>query len=270
MDLKFFERFTELEKHIVISVVDKLKLKDIRSVVLDCETLKNGGFCSTLKIVQIYTSEQDLNLVLKLAPINAELRKTIPFDLIFARELFFYDKVLKDFSKLETKFNISDRFENIPKCYFTSDQPLSEALVLENLSSQDFLLWNKSLPMTTAHIKLVLKVYAKFHALSFAMRKHAPEVLKEISAKTEDIYMNITESCGTTKVIEKLSRRVLEHLEVEDVELAKKFHPVQEKLIEIMKECVRSKKAREYGVLCHGDNWCNNMLFKYEVSIRYL
>lgn len=145
---------------------------------------------------------------------------------------------------------------------------LNEIVVLENLRTQGFCHWNKKKPMNLDHVKLVLKEYGKYHALSFALKVRKPNTFEKISKNMNDIYMDIIESCGTTKTIQNLSKKVLDHLALNKKleSLVNSFRPIQESLTKIMKELVRTDPAEKYAVVCHGDNWCNNMLFKYEVG----
>lgn len=80
------------ETEAVLSITKQKNLK-LTSVSVDSETLKHGGFCSSLKIVSISDSEngKTLDLIIKSAPANHDLRKSIPFDVIFEREVYVYN-----------------------------------------------------------------------------------------------------------------------------------------------------------------------------------
>lgn len=241
------------------------------SVSVDSDTLKYGGFCSSLKIVTVSDSESDkkLDLIIKSAPANPDLRKSIPFDVIFQREIYVYNVVFPTLQQLQSEHNVRDDFHSIPRCFFTSTYNLNEIVVLENLRIKGFCHWNQRTPMNFDHVKLVLEEYSKFHALSFALKVHKPSIFETVSREVNDIYMDIIESCGTTKTIQNLSSKVLDHLCLHEKfgSLVNRFRPLQENLTKIMKELVQANEAGKYGVISHGDNWCNNMLFKYEVCI---
>lgn len=257
-------------EHSTIVAVARNEHFEISDVDVNALTLKNGGFCSSLKILKLKNGAHTLDLVLKCSPTNQQLRKTIPFDVIFQREIYFYDEVLPQFMKLQHCITENEKFVSAPRCYYTTTENSSETLVLENLLSQGFTMWNKSIPMTDAHVQLVLKEYGKFHALSLLMKAKTPDKLLEIETQTPDIYMKIIKSCGTADTIQKLSRRVLDVLteSKENYEVVKRFKCYQENIIEIMTELVRENAAGKFAVLCHGDAWCNNLLFKYEVCIN--
>lgn len=257
-------------EHRAIETVARNERFEISDISVDAQSLKNGGFCSSLKIVRLKNGAHTLNLVLKCSPTNPQLRETIPFDVIFQREIYFYSEILPQFLKLQQ--HTSEKFSSAPRCYYTTNENYSEILVLENLLSQEFAMWNKCIPMTEDHIILVMKEYGKFHGLSLLMKAKAPDKLVEIETRTPDIYMKIIKSCGTADTIQKLSRRVLDALieSKENYEVVKRFKNYQENIIEIMTELVQKGSAGQFGVLCHGDAWCNNLLFKYEVCINFV
>lgn len=220
---------------------------DGTNLVVDDKSLKNAGFCSTLKTV----SSNDFSVVLKSAPCAHDIRQVIPFERIFQREIYFYDIVVNVFKSLGA-------CTFIPECYYTSSEPFKELLVLENLKTQGFSLWPRTKEMDVQHLELTLKEYAKLHAFSFALRRHKPEVLQEIEDNTTDIYLPIIKRCGTAETIAKLSERVWSAFGKNGG-----VFPV----VEVMERLVAKGAAGRYGVLCHGDAWCNNILFKYKVNL---
>lgn len=243
-------KLTNLENEIITSVKETFKLPKESSVEVDDESLKNAGFCSTLKTVCL---DGRYNVVLKCAPTGQKLREVIPFETIFQREIYVYEIVFPIFKEIQQEHNVEELWESFPKCWCTS----KEALVLENLKTQGFTLWSRSKEMDDGHMRLVLEEYAKFHALSFALRAHKAEVLKQIEDNTEDVYLPIIKKCGTTETIRNLSERVWKDSFGESPSFD---------VVEVMEQLVAKGAAGKYGVLCHGDTWCNNILFKYKVS----
>ncbi|KAG5895429.1 hypothetical protein JTB14_037588 [Gonioctena quinquepunctata] len=93
----------------------------------------------------------------------------------YKRELFFYDKVLPAFRKFQLDRKIVNTFDAVPKCYKTISTAEREVIVMENLKKKGYTLHDKRKPMNSKHLRLVLKNYAKFHALSFAMKDQDKE-----------------------------------------------------------------------------------------------
>lgn len=240
------EKLSDFEEEIIKKTFE-LPADTILQV--DDESLKNAGFCSTLKTVSL---NGQFDVILKSAPIGNEIRELIPFGLIFQREVYFYEVVISTFKQLQKEYNIKEIWNCVPKCFSNSKEPFKECLVLENLKVQGFQLWPRGKEMDSEHVKLVLKEYSRFHAFSFALRTHKPEALKTIEDNTNDIYLPIIKKCGTADTIRKLSDRVWAAFDKNRCSF-----PV----IEIMEQLVAQGAAGQYGVLCHGDTWCNNILF---------
>lgn len=237
-----------------VQVIRKtFQLHEDASIQVDIEHLKNAGFCSTLKTANL---NGKFSVILKCAPTGSEIREVIPFAQIFQREIYFYDVVVQIFEKLQKEYGVV-LWNCVPKCFYSSKEPSKEVLVLDNLITQEFLLWPREKQMNSEHLKIVLKGYAKLHAFSFALRMHKPEVLQEIETNTKDIYLPIIKRCGTAETIRKLSARVWKAYGVDNCNFP---------IIEEMERLTSQGAAGRYGVLCHGDTWCNNILFKYKVK----
>lgn len=240
------------------------------AIEIKTDTGKCEGFSSVIVPVDLVSDGDCIELILKIGP-SETLRKTIPFEKVFQREAFIYDTVLPEFHRLQLQHNIPDvlLFNNYPKCFKTSLDYLDEVLILENLSgSKQYKLWDKRVPMDKFHVELVLRTYAKLHSLSLVLRKTNPDKLSDIAKNTQDVYMNIIRNCGTIDIIKNLIKRTMNALDGEEV-MVEKLGKFQEHLIEIMDDLTLVNVSGEYSVVGHGDNWTNNLLFKYEVSLFF-
>ncbi|CAH0550374.1 unnamed protein product [Brassicogethes aeneus] len=229
---------------------------------------KCEGFASVIVPVDlICDNEAVLELIVKIAP-GEELRKTIPFEKVFEREVFVYKHVLPAFRQLEVNNRVvgDKTFTNYAKCYKTSLENLEEVLIIENLSSE-YKLWKKNVPLDDNHIKLVLQNYAKLHALSFVLKNENPALFDTFKSNSEDVYMDIIKKCGTAGIIRNLISRVLKSESVrKDLKTFEKLTKFQSEVIDVMSDLINIQASGDYGVVGHGDNWTNNMLFKYENS----
>lgn len=114
------------------------------------------------------------------------------------------------------------------------------------------------------HSELVIRELAKFHAISYCMKGGRNAfVTEQYPYLAEDsLYRASTE--GFTKrtitpvmaTLAELLRNTEEYVEHYDwfVGLARNFHRIQ-------MEMVRPKNR--FAVICHGDLWLSNVLFKY-------
>lgn len=248
---------SDFETEIISRIKETFGVPQENSVEVDDESLKNAGFCSTLKAVCL---NGRFNVIIKCAPSGKKLRETIPFEKIFAREIYIYEVVFPIFKQIQREFGVEGPWESIPKCFHSSEIPFKEALVLEDLRTQGFALWARHQQMDGGHLKLVLGEYAKLHALSFALRLHKPKLLEEIKGNTEDVYLPIIKNCGTAATIRNLCGRVWKEFCGE---------PPNFDIVDLMEGLVSKSAAGKFAVLCHGDTCCNNILFKYKVCFQF-
>uniref|UniRef100_A0A6P7G7V4 Uncharacterized protein LOC114338728 n=1 Tax=Diabrotica virgifera virgifera TaxID=50390 RepID=A0A6P7G7V4_DIAVI len=162
---------------------------------------------------------------------------------------------------------IIDPFESVPKFYSSFAEDELEGLVMENLKTQQYELWDKKVPMNPGHIKAVLIEYAKFHAVSFAMKQKNPALFKKLSEKNGTNPFekkNASEKDNEERYKKFFSDTLSNGYKVlkDDPELTEKLKKY-EQIVDT--EFMSKLKEPEYKlVITHGDCWCNNFLFKYQ------
>ncbi|XP_072379903.1 uncharacterized protein [Diabrotica undecimpunctata] len=236
-------------------------------IITSSGSSKGDNFLGVITAITIKDKKKSLDLILKSSYTNKGFREAAPVKDIYAREIFLYERVFKEFKKFQEEHNIEDPFESVPKCYLCFTEDGLECLVMENLKTQHYDLWDKKVPMNPGHIKAVLIEYAKFHAVSLAMKQKNPALFKELAEdqpnnpfekqfdndkdKQERFknFMATTLSNGY-KALED-DPTLTEHL--------KRYEQIAGS------EYMDKLKAPEYKVvITHGDCWCNNFLFKYQ------
>ncbi|XP_050499198.1 uncharacterized protein LOC126879897 [Diabrotica virgifera virgifera] len=236
-------------------------------IITSSGSSKGDNFLGVLTAITIKDKEKSLDLILKSSHTNKGFREAAPIKEIYNREIFLYERVFKEFKKFQEEHNIEDPFDSVPKCYSSFTEEGLECLVMENLKTQQYELWDKKVPMNPGHIKAVLIEYAKFHAVSFAMKQKNPALFKELAEEnggnpfeekyTKDkdkeekfkSFLTTTLSNGY-KVLKDdpvLTEKLKKYEEIVGPELMSKLKGPEHKL-----------------VITHGDCWCNNFMFKYQ------
>uniref|UniRef100_A0A6P7GGL7 Uncharacterized protein LOC114338723 n=1 Tax=Diabrotica virgifera virgifera TaxID=50390 RepID=A0A6P7GGL7_DIAVI len=234
-------------------------------VISNAGSVKGDNFLGIINSIIVKNSEKTLNLILKSAHTNEAFRNAAPIHNIFTREIYLYEQVFGEFKKFQNKHNIINQFVSIPKAYLCSSEVGKEALLMENLKTEGYKLWNKKIPMNPGHVKEVLKEYAKFHAVSLAMKDKCPEKFNKMAAK---VYDNVFEDNPAVSDEEKLHQFITSVMSngyqavSGDIELTECLKNVEGKMFDLMSK--EFKKEKYKLVLTHGDCWCNNFLFKYE------
>lgn len=252
-------RVTPEVKKLVDNIIVKHNLAPVLEVKYTPGSEAGDGYVSATIAVKIITAKSALDLFLKCA-LDIKSTDLLPMDKFYANETYFYDTVYPAYQKFVEEQGVKQAFKNAPKCYGTINR---RTVALENLKSRNFTLFDRNKMMNRAHIELVLKTFAKFHALSFAFKDQRRKKYEGLVQDTFDAFSN---KMGDTPFM-KMIRGTIE-------DCLSKLNPVQDK--EILQRCKvkelmdafasADRNLNEYSILTQGDCWCNNMMFLYEVS----
>ncbi|XP_046742198.1 uncharacterized protein LOC124408928 [Diprion similis] len=153
--------------------------------------------------------------------------------------------------------------EILPNCLFTS----AKLIMLEDLRPLGFFLEDRVKGLDFDHTKIVLEALADFHAASFILEQNDATIFNSLRNDFMEVYFPDTNSRGAGKVLNDFPNFIVLCLKavatLED-DYSKEIAFMEEhlgKMYDLMKEQV---KPREYSVLCLGDLWINNILFKHE------
>ncbi|CAG9830312.1 unnamed protein product [Diabrotica balteata] len=236
-------------------------------IITNSGSNKGDNFLGILTAITIKNKEKSLDVILKTSETNKQVRDSTPFRDLYKREIFLYERVFEEFKKFQEEYNIEDRFESVPKFYLSFTEDELEGLVMENLKTQQYQLWNKKIPINSGHTKAVLIEYAKFHAVALAMKYKNPELFKDLTERGPRNPYEITYQGGNEKV--ERMKAFLTH------SLSDSFKALEDDpdLTEYLKkyeqnslpEALSQLQEPEYKVVVtHGDCWCNNFMFKYQ------
>lgn len=228
------------------------------------KSAKGDNYVGQIISVRIKEKYKIFEVIVKRAPSSENVRKLFPVRDIFLHEIYVYEEVLPMFVKFQNESGMENIFESYPKLYGKCSNALEECLVLENLFANGYKHWNRKVPMNSEHISLVMNEYGKFHAVSFAMKKKNPELFKTLS----EGLRNVDKVQG-----EKEMEDFLKATSVRLEKAIKGIPALEGALKRVMTDFKRYFFEEIVGsdeqlVITHGDCWCNNMLFKYEVSFN--
>ncbi|KAL3277104.1 hypothetical protein HHI36_012462 [Cryptolaemus montrouzieri] len=203
-------------------------------------------------------SKHEYSFVMKTAKKSEELRKKVPIEEAYTRELFMYSKIFQYFREFIQEVNPEFEFDFVPKVYSLDSSPQQETLIFENLRTNGFKLHDRKKPWNLDHSLEAMKSYGKFHALSLAVRDQKP-----------DIYKNLTKDLKVFEVFDndKLMRSFYEKPLRNAIQLLKNANRNDLAIkYEENFDSVLSTPTEEEDklVICHSDCWNNNFMFKYQ------
>lgn len=249
---------------LIEEVVEKRGFTSFR---MECRagTIKGDNYLGNInKAKVICKNGKILNLVIKLALQGEQIRKQIPIREVYLREIFMYETVFPAFKHFKRENCVPKPLSFLPKCYSTSQKCGTEALILEDLSELGYKMWNRRKPMDENHVTLTLKTFGQFHALSMAMRDQKPDMFDELAANLNNVMENFYGDEAFLPVLQTHLDKAIDSLDEDKHEIVisalKKFRG---EALQFVRDIGNLK---EHCVVIHGDCWCNNFMFKYEVS----
>lgn len=250
-------------KTFINKIVEKYNLDPNAKISYNPGSEIGDGFMSKTYAVDITDTNESLHLFLKCA-LNLTFPEGTGFEHIYTNEIHFYEKFVPTYMEFLKEKGITDGFRNVPKCYGSADNKI---LALQNLKRDGYELCDKTFIGNEQHIELVFKTYAKFHAIGFAFKDQRPELYNELIQGVTDLIK------GTN---EEFNKQRVEGSKVVINDFFDKLDPKKDKFIVDQTQHILDKLI-EFGlnfgvdnspnpILIQGDCWCNNMMFKYNVS----
>lgn len=227
---------------------------------------KGDNYVSAVSSVEVTYEldgqSQEVSYIVKLNPCrNSESSKE--YDTIFFHnESSFYLDIVTDMNSILSDIGFNEL--KVPKCFHVDLEKYKEIIFLEDLRVQGFKMADRRQGLDEAHVRLVLEELAKFHSASFLMQAKAPG--EDLAFRYPFLqrcwpYILKNNSLALTlfKGNLKYCRELL--LKVGGYERAIKWiDSVIPSLIDVIDE--QTKRGR-FKVVCHGDVWSNNTLFRY-------
>lgn len=244
-------------KKLLHPILAELKMSDY-SLNINPGSAKGDGYLGDIYSVKIHNKTDDIDIIVKAATKNPIARKDIPIQILFRNEIDFYTRIFPVLSRLQNEKNVSNPFE-IAKYFTGTLNECEEVLILENLKVQGYKIHTRRRLLDELHVILALKAYAKFHALSFALRSKNFEELANLATNVIPLmYPNLINAMKVQmwKCVDILKRNGL----IEESKAAERITENAEDILYII-------KPDDYSVIVHGDCWSNNIMFQYDVIL---
>ncbi|XP_068159831.1 uncharacterized protein pkm [Drosophila tropicalis] len=206
------------------------------------------------------------SLVLKLPPQNSVRRKQFFARPCFLRESLAYENFLPLVAEFQEERNVpvEEQFTQYARCQACRLDEPNECIVLEDLCRAGYDLHDRFAELPVECVRLVMRAYGKLHATSLAMKQQWPDRLKHCQSLV-DIFEQRRDDHSLGVYFENLKQSALGSL------CSVKDHHYVERLeayfglgtfFELLLPLIGGKNCEPYAVVCHGDCWNNNIMYR--------
>lgn len=207
------------------------------------------------------------SLVLKLPPGNAIRRKQFFAQPCFKRESLAYEEFLPLTQRFQVERAVApeQRFRHYAQCLGTRLDEPNECIVLEDLCAAGYRLHDRFAELTPPHATLVMRAYAKLHAVSLALKQRQPQRLRPFQ-QLVDIFQQRRGDHALGVYFEQLKQNALGALRpLEDADALQRLQAyfARGSYFDLLLELLNGDNCEPYAVVCHGDSWNNNLLYRH-------
>jgi hypothetical protein len=234
------------------------------------------------------------HVIVKTMPANAMMRSIMNSTEQFFNESKMYSEIVpllleacaapscEDVKARSSPSNLDAAYDLFPKCYYVSTHPDYAMLALEHLRRSEYKIGGDEMMLLDyQHIVVALEGLARFHAMSYAMKK------KDFPSFQEHIVTQIRDARRFLKRMDAADATVADYaksLRYTAVLLLEKFEEKRlkdgalhtQKVRKVLERIENSSELlaellspdEPLAVLCHGDFNRNNMLFCYNSDNR--
>nr|XP_016930809.2 uncharacterized protein LOC108010454 [Drosophila suzukii] len=232
---------------------------------LNRASAKGDNYLGVVWRLQV-ASDSKRSLVVKLPPQNRVRRKQFFARPCFLRETAAYEVFLPLADMIQEKWKIpaEDRFRQHALCFGTRQDEPNECIVLEDLSCSGFHLHNRFLDLPIEHVRQVICTYAKLHAISLAGKRQFPERMHKLQ-QLVDIFEQRREDHALGVYFENLKGSALSSLVSpgdDPYRIRLEAYFARGSYFELLLPLVSGSNCEPFAVICHGDCWNNNILYK--------
>lgn len=229
--------------------------KLIISEIKESEGSKEGdNYMSVVNCVEVVGktgsgAAYSRSLFIKKHPSDLERCELFSIDKAFKNESVMY----KDYFPKVVKFEIP-----IATCLHADDN----VIVLENLKKSGYRMGNRKESLDLAHCRLCIQAIAKFHSSSYFLKTTKSDELDALMSKIScfslvgSFYSRMIENAVTGCI------KILKNYE-DDTTIAQVIPKIEKLVGNGLEKMVSLTPSERLAVLCHGDFWMNNIIFRY-------
>ncbi|XP_071526467.1 uncharacterized protein [Panulirus ornatus] len=207
--------------------------------------------------------EHNVSYVVKLSPDPKKIFGGFA-EALFKKEVGFYGILSNALSsELERVGEVALR---VPKCFYMRGDSGKEIIFLENLLPRGFKMNDRSKGLDVAHTKLILQELARFHAASLLLLAKVPD--RVLDHRYDFIKIDWTNFSDNAKDFLKDFFSMVMKKNSNILHLVGGYRRVEEWLArnsergcDMMESHLQTDVP--FDVICHGDCWNNNLLFRY-------
>lgn len=208
--------------------------------------------------------------IAKNAPQSKSFREFVAIQELYEREIYVYQNLFPIFEKFQKERNVPEPFANYPQMIGTYLVAFQEAVIMEDMKRKHFDLRNRKEALDLEHAKLVMKIYGKFHAISYAIKDQEPDLFSIIKKNMDEHFITLLPKESSTKQDEIFCATSLSALDPIKYDRHRKvFGKYMARSFEYVIDSVKKSQEDPYSVVNHGDSWINNILFQYGVNMFY-
>ncbi|KAJ3666353.1 hypothetical protein Zmor_001799 [Zophobas morio] len=247
-----------------LNIILKENINDFTLKILG-NTKKGEGYIGDIFFVTLTSvssrPSSAYNLVVKCSKKSEVFRKKVPTEKAFTTEIYMYQEIFPTFTQFQLQHGIPHPFKCVPKCYGSLAVDNREVIVLENLKTKGYTLWDKRKPFTRKHIELVLEEYAKFNSVSIAMKDQQPEKFQKITDNLINVFQDFLKATNCEILFGTVIDEIHDLLKKDvDEHTLNVWKSLKNKIKFIFFEMIQETTGMK--VIRHGDCWCNNFMFK--------
>lgn len=182
---------------------------------------------------------------------------------MFEKESEFYCAILPSLNDELRRLDLPTL--NFPKCYHSDLDSHNEAIFIEDLRGRGFRMYDRMKGLDKTHTTLIVQELARLHAASLLMKARTPDV--DLTVKFPYLNKDWNNICDdNVNILEQMFRGGFELAETflqgySGYDRATAWLAnAQDRATEIFTRQV--KREAPFEVLCHGDLWNNNILFR--------